>query len=466
MFSITSGQSLALMTDLYELTMAQGYWKEKMDQDEAVFHLFFRKKPFNGSYAIASGLAGVVSFLQNFSFSQEDIFYLRSLKTVYQTPLFEEDFLSYLRTITFTCSLDALPEGQVVFPYEPILRVQGPIVQCQLLESALLTLVNFSTLIATKAARICQAAQGDEVIEFGLRRAQGIDGAMTATRASYLGGCRATSNTMAGKWLGIPVKGTHAHSWVMAFDDESEAFAAYARAMPDNAFFLVDTYHTLQGVQHAITASKKMGNKLLGIRLDSGDIAYLSKESRKLLDKAGFSEAKIIASNELDEYLIAELKAKGAQVDIWGVGTKLVTGYPQSAIDGVYKLSARRKKGEREWRSCYKISDDLGKRSYSGILQIRRYYTKEKSCCDVLYDVRKGFIPGKTLLDPFLQQDCHPVLGEKSVELLVPIFQEGALVYDLPSLQESQEFCRNQLASFAPSITAIDDPHHYSVSMG
>lgn len=470
MFSIAPGQSLAMMVDLYELTMAQGYWKEKMEQTEAVFHLSFRKKPFGGNYAIAAGLASVISFLDNFQFSNEDIFYLKSLKSAHNTPLFIPEFLEYLKKIIFTCDVDALPEGQVVFPYEPLLRVKGPIIQCQLLESALLTLINFPTLIATKAARISLAAQGDEVIEFGLRRAQGIDGAMTATRASFIGGCTSTSNTLAGKWLNIPVRGTHAHSWVMAFDTELASFKAYADAMPEHSLFLVDTYNTLQGVRHAIEVGKslrKIGKRLLGIRLDSGDISYLSIESRKLLDDAGFADAEIVASNELDEYLIADLKQQGAKVSVWGVGTNLVTGHPQSALDGVYKLSAIRKEGEEEWRYRLKLSESMSKISDPGILQVRRYFTKEEgNIADAICDISSDFSKGCMIIDPLDPTRKRMLANDLEIEeLLLPIFREGKCIYQIPSLQESQSFCKQKLSHFDRTIKRFHNPHRYPVGM-
>jgi nicotinate phosphoribosyltransferase len=361
-------------------------------------------------------------------------------------------------------------EGQVVFPYEPLIRVQGPIIQCQLIESALLTLINFPTLVATKAARICLAAQGDEVIEFGLRRAQGIDGAMTATRASFIGGCASTSNTLAAKWLGIPVRGTHAHSWVMAFDNEMSSFKAYARAMPDNSLFLVDTYNSLQGVKNAIEVGKwlrEQGKQFLGIRLDSGDIAYLSIESRKLLDAAGFKDAHIIASNELDEYLIADLKQQGAKVSIWGVGTKLVTGNPQSAIDGVYKLSALRKKGNKEWRYCLKTSESMSKISDPGILQVRRYFTKDRgNIADAIYDVTRDLFAGCTIIDPLDRTRKRTLESTWEVEeLLVPVMREGKCVYTIPSLIESQMFCKQALTRFDRTIKRFYNPHIYPVGM-
>lgn len=338
--------SLALLTDLYELTMAYGYWKLGLGEREAVFCLSYRNNPFDGGFSIACGLHDVIDFLQSLRFSQEDTDYLASLTGADGKPLFDRGFLEHLRQMEFACDIDALPEGTVAFGHEPLIRVKGPIFQGQIIETALLTLLNFQTLIATKAARICLAAKGDPVLEFGLRRAQGIDGGITATRAAYVGGCAATSNLLAGKLFGIPVKGTHAHSWVMTFDTELEAFDAYAKVMPNNCIFLVDTYNTISGIAHAIEVGKTLhaqGHELTGIRLDSGDLAYLSIEARKMLDEAGFKHTAILATNDLDESIIASLKdQQGAKITVWGVGTKLATAFDQPALGGVYKLTALR----------------------------------------------------------------------------------------------------------------------------
>lgn len=291
-------QSLALLTDFYQMTMAYGYWKAGLDRKEAVFHLFFRKTPFKGGFTVAAGLESVIHFLEKFRFDSSDLRYVAQLKGLDGNPYFSEEFINYLSKLKFTGDIDAVPEGTVVFPYEPLIRVQGPLIECQLLESPFLNLINFPTLVATKAARVCLAAKGDPVIEFGVRRAQGIDGALTASRAAYIGGCESTSNLLAGKLFGIPVKGTQAHSWIMVFDDELEAFQVYAKHLPNNCIFLVDTYDTIEGVKKAIQVGrwlKQQGKKLLGIRLDSGDLADLSIKSRALLDQAGFQDAVIVA---------------------------------------------------------------------------------------------------------------------------------------------------------------------------
>ena len=469
MFSLYN-QSLALLVDLYELTMAYAYWKRQMADDEAVFHLFFRKKPFQGGFAITAGLENVIDYLQNLRFDDSDISYLASLQSSRGEPLFEQAFLAYLSDMRFACDVDAVQEGDVVFPYEPLVRVSGPVLQAQLLETSLLTLINFPTLIATKAARIKLAAGEDSVLEFGLRRAQGIDGGMSATRATYIGGCDATSNTLAGKLLGIPVKGTHAHSWVMAFDSELESFEAYARALPENCLFLVDTYDSLRGVRNAIQVAKWLkenGRPFLGIRLDSGDIAYLSNESRKMLDEAGFPDAKIYASNELNETLIADLKRQGAKVDVWGVGTHLVTGQTQAALDGVYKLSAYRKKGEKEWKYKLKLSERMTKISDPGILQVRRFATAEHGyVADALYDVHTDLSKGCRIIDPLDATRCRSLSPKMQMrDLLVPIFRKGKLVYKKPPLETIKNFASRELSHFNSSIKRFYNPHTYPVGM-
>lgn len=419
-----------LLTDLYQFTMAYGYWKLGLHDREAVFHLIFRKYPFRSNYAIACGLANVIEFLNNFRFQEEDIDYLRELTALDGSMLFPEDFLNYLRSLRFTCDIDAIPEGTVVFPHEPLLRIKGPLLQGQLLESTLLNIINFQTLIATKASRVYQVAQGDSVLEFGLRRAQGPDGALSASRAAYIGGCEATSNVLAGKTYGIPVCGTHAHSWVTAFEDEKSAFAAYAKVMPNNCILLVDTYDTLSGVQHAIEIGKQLRKNnavLRGIRLDSGDLASLSIKARAMLDAAGFTETKIIASNSLDEYVIEELKKRGAPITVWGVGTNLVTAYDHPALDGVYKLSALRNQ-EGEWEYKIKLSEQAVKVSNPGIYQVRRFFSNQKPICDVMYDLELGIptLPQTmTLHEPHIISDIDDYTH--SEDLLVSIFFKGKI---------------------------------------
>src|SRR6516162_10502754 len=369
----------ALTTDLYEVTMACGYWKAGVADHEAVFHVTFRENPFGGQFTVACGLATAIDFLRGFQFTDTDVDYLGSQHGNDGKPLFDSGFLDYLRTLQLTCDIDATPEGMLVFPDEPLIRVVGPIAQCQLLETALLNIFNFESLIATKAARVCLAAKDDPVIEFGLRRAQGVDGGLTAARAACVGGCVGTSNLQAGERFGIPVSGTQAHSWIMFFEDEKEAFEAYAKAMPNNCVFLVDTYNSLDGVRHAIEVAgqlRKEGHEMIGVRLDSGDRVALSIEARRMLDEAGLTNAKIVCSGDLDEHVIAKMKQRGAKIDIWGVGTKLTTGQPDAALGGIYKLGAVRHPAS-QWRYRIKLSDELAKTSYPGLLQVRRFHRRD-----------------------------------------------------------------------------------------
>lgn len=461
-------QSLALLTDLYQMTMSYGYWKSGFENKEAVFHLFFRRAPFHGGFSIAAGLESAINYLENFRFSESDLGYLEGLKGSDGAPLFERGFLDYLANLKFSCSIDAVPEGTAIFPYEPLLRVQGPIIQAQILESPLLNLINFPTLIATKASRISIAARGDTVLEFGLRRAQGVDGAITASRSAYLGGCDATSNLLAGKLFDIPVMGTHSHSWVMLFDEEIEAFQTYAKCMPANCVFLVDTYDSIAGVKNAIKVGnwlKSQGKELVGIRLDSGDLADLSIKSRKLLDDAGFKETKIVASNELDETIISELKRQGAKIDIWGVGTHLVTGKEQPALDGVYKLSAIRDPGE-SWKYKLKLSEQMVKVSNPGILQVKRFSTDKEYIADVIYDTHTPLGENSYTVDPLdpTKQKKIPK-GIKGEDLLVPIFREGKRVYELPSLKEIRAKTIRELDRFPVGIKRFLNPHQYVVGM-
>jgi nicotinate phosphoribosyltransferase len=456
--------SLALLTDLYQLTMAYGYWKTGVATREAVFHLFFRKRPFNGGIAIAAGLEMAVDFIQTFRFDSTDLAYLETLKTVDGSPLFEPAFLDYLSTFRFTCDLDAMPEGTAAFPHQPLLRVQGPILQAQLLESPLLNIVNFQTLIATKASRICWAARPDPVVEFGLRRAQGIDGALSASRAAYIGGCESTSNVLAGKLYGIPVRGTHAHSWVMAFDDEEAAFEAWTEVMPKNCIFLVDTYDTIAGVKKAIHAAQKLRKKgvdMLGVRLDSGDLAQLSIEIRKLLDSAGFPHAKIMASNELDETIINDLKHQGCTVNLWGVGTNLVTAKDQPALDGVYKLAAI-KDIAGQWQYKLKVSENSAKITTPGILQVRRYFNDQGNIADMLYDLHSEVAHERQMIDS-LDPSRSRVIGSgwHHRDLLVPVLRQGKLVYQLPTLKEIQRHALSELTGFPASMRRFLFPQPY-----
>ncbi len=462
-------QSLSLLTDLYEMTMAYGYWKSGMSQKEAVFNLFFRKHPFKGGFTIACGLASVVDFLENFKFEASDIEYLRTLEGNDNKPLFEEGFLAFLEKMNFECDIDAIPEGTIVFPHEPLIRVKGPLIQSQIFESALLNIINFQSLIATKAARICLAAQGEPVLEFGLRRAQGYDGALAASRAAYLGGCAATSNILAGKIFGIPVKGTHAHSWIMSFDEELAAFQAYAKALPNNCIFLVDTYDTLEGVKRAIEVGKWLrenGHEMIGIRLDSGDLAYLSIEARKLLDEAGFPKAQIVATNDLDENIIQSIKDQGAKVNIWGVGTKLITAYDQPALGGVYKLAAIRDRDGAEWKYKVKVSEQSLKVSNPGIQQVRRYERDGEYVADVIYDDKTDLKTGCVMVDPLDMTRQKRITAElRHEDLLKPIFRKGKKVYNLPKITEIKDYAQKSLKAFHSGVKRFINPHQYPVGI-
>jgi nicotinate phosphoribosyltransferase len=466
-FDSTSG----LYTDLYQLTMAQGYWAHGRAEDQAVFHLGFRRHPFAGGFALACGLEQVVELIERFGYDEAQRAYLGRLTGNDGRPLFDPAFLAWLGELRPSIDLDAMPEGTACFAHEPLLRVSGPLVQTQLLETALLTIVNFQTLIATKAARICLAAEGDPVIEFGLRRAQGLDGGLSASRAAYIGGCVATSNVAAGAAFDIPVKGTHAHSWVMSFTDEAEAFAAYAQAMPNNCVFLVDTYDTLRGVDRAIAEALELrarGHELVGIRLDSGDLAELSKAARAKLDAAGFEGAAIVASNDLCEHRIAALRRAGAKISVWGVGTRLVTGHDQPALGGVYKLSALRGGPEQPWRRMVKLSDTPIKTSTPGILQVRRLRRGGAAIVDLVYDQEFGPPePGAEArnIDPLSDEAAALPADADADDLLVPILRAGQRVSQAPSTAAIRERALAELASLPAGVRRLDSPEPYTVAL-
>src|SRR5919204_1568694 len=461
------GQPLALLTDLYQLSMAAAAWKAGVEDREAVFHLLFRRPPFDSGFTIAAGLGLVLEYMRELRFSDDDLRYLGELRADSGEPMFEPAFLEHLRALDLGIDVDAVPEGTAVFPQEPLLRVSGPVVPCMLLETPLLDLINFQTLIATKAARVCIAAQGEPVLEFGLRRAQGVDGAVSAARAAYIGGCAATSDVLAGKLLEIPVRGTHAHSWVMLFDSEREAFDAYARAMPHNVVLLVDTYDSLQGVRNAIETGKwlrSQGRDLSGIRLDSGDLAWLSIEARRLLDAAGFAKTVIFASNELDEDVIASLKQQGAKISAWGVGTRLVTGANDAALGGVYKLCAVRV-GGGPWKRRIKLSEQSAKISVPGILQVRRFSAGGEFAGDLIYDVEDGE-PSRTLVD-MLDATRRKKVPDQATheELLVPVVRGGKVSYSFPPLPEIRARTQRQLAHLHAGIKRFVNPHQYPVGL-
>jgi len=460
--------SLALLTDFYQLTMAYAAWKEGLADTEAVFTLSFRRHPYGGGFTVAAGLEFAVDYLQHFRFDEDDLAFVAGQKGADGALLFEPGFIDHLRALRLAVDLDAAPEGTVVFPYEPILRVRGPIIPCMLLETPLLDLVNFQTLIATKAARVCLAARGEPVVEFGLRRAQGVDGALSASRAAYLGGCAGTSNVLAGRLFGIPVKGTHAHSWVMLFDDERSAFESYARALPANCLFLVDTYDSLEGVRHAIEVGKwprTQGRQLLGVRLDSGDLAWLSIQARRLLDEAGFHAATVFASNELDEQIIDSLKEQGARIAAWGVGTRLVTGASDGALGGVYKLSAVRRPGE-DWKYRVKLSERVEKTTIPGLLQVRRFVEGGEIVADAIYDEWSGLPDPVTIVDPLdLTRRKTIDGGARGEDLLQPVFRAGELVGRRPTLLEARARVQAQLSLLHPGVKRFVNPHQLPVGL-
>ncbi len=454
----------SLLTDLYQLTMSYGYWKQGMQSYEAVFHVYFRENPFQGGFTIACGLKPVIDYLQHFRFTREDVIFLSELTGSDNQPLFEYGFLEYLLNLKFSCTLHAVPEGSVVFPYEPLLRIQGPIIQCQLLETVLLNFINFQTLVATKAARVCLAAQGDEVLEFGLRRAQGPDGGLSASRASYIGGCSGTSNVLAARKWGIPVKGTHAHSWVMAFSQEIESFIAFAQALPNNCVFLVDTYDTITGVKNAIRVGKMMreaGFEMIGIRLDSGDMAQLSIEARKLMDQAGFQNAVIIGSSDLDEFKIETLKQRGAMVNSWGVGTRMVTAFDQPALGGVYKLSAIRPPAG-QWVPKMKFSEEPEKASIPGMLQVIRYYQDDQNFADII--VNDWWSDEIEAFDTF-EGERIVIQDLPSNKLLQIIFDEGKLVYLMRDIHQIRSYTQRQLSFFNQKYKLFVNPATYPVGL-
>ena len=445
---MTTVHDRALLTDLYQLTMAYGYWKLGRADQPSVFHLYFRRAPFKGGYAVACGLEAALDFVRGLHFRSEELEYLASLVGGDGKPLFETGFIEYLAGLRFTGDLAGIPEGTAVFANEPLLRVTAPLAQAQILETPLLNMVNFQTLIATKSARICTAAQGESVLEFGLRRAQGPDGGVSASRAAYVGGCMGTSNVLAGHKYGIPVRGTHAHSWVMSFDGEREAFQSYAKAMPNNVILLVDTYDTMGGVELAIEVGRELeknGHKLGGVRLDSGDLAELSIAARARLDEAGFPDAAIVASNDLDEHRITELKRRGAKIGVWGVGTRLATAYEQPALGGVYKLAALQEQ-DGTWTPKIKLSEQEIKLSNPGTLQVRRQFVGGKPVGDVIYDERVDQAPE----------------GE---DLLVPLIEQGKVIYDQPALESIRSRTQAQLAALPPGVTQIILDATYPVSL-
>lgn len=461
-------QTLALLTDLYQLTMAYGYWKAGAAERESVFQMTFRRNPFHGGYAVAAGLGPALEYLDSFAFSTDDLDYLAGLDGNDGSPLFEEKFLRYLESMRLKVKVDAMREGEVLFAHEPILRVQGPIAQCQILETPLLNLFNFPTLIATKSARICSAAAGEPVLEFGLRRAQGVDGALSAARSAFIGGAAGTSNLLAGKLFGIPVLGTHAHSWVMFFDDETTAFREYADALPNNCVFLVDTYDTPRGIDRAIEVGRSLreqGHRLVGIRLDSGDLAHLSIIARRKLDDAGFEDALIVASNNLDEHVISSLKEQGAQIGVWGVGTRLATGYDQPALGGVYKLAAIRGE-DGGWDYRIKLSEQTAKVPTPGVLQVRRAYRDGEMVGDVIFDADAGGPRPGAMFAPTNPAKGWPVPdSDNQRDLLVPVFADGEVLEEPRPLEEIRGAALRELGHLNARSRRLLNPHEYPVGL-
>lgn len=466
-----SQRNLTLLTDLYELTMMQGYFKEKDANETVIFDAFYRTNPDNGGYAICAGLDQVIEYIQNLHFTPDDVDYLRS------TGLFAEDFLDYLRNFRFSGDIYAIPEGTVIFPREPLVKVIAPIMEAQLVETALLNIINHQSLIATKAARVVYAAKGDGVMEFGLRRAQGPDAGIYGARAAMIAGCIGTSNVLCGQMFDVPVKGTHAHSWIMSFPDELTAFRTYAKLYPTACILLVDTYDTLgSGVPNAIKVFQEMkaaGIPLTfyGIRLDSGDLAYLSKKAKKMLDEAGFSDAVISASNDLDEYLISSLKLQGATINSWGVGTNLITSKDSPSFGGVYKLAAIKDKHTGEFIPKIKLSENAEKITNPGNKMIQRIYNKEtgKIIADLICLAGEKYDTSNSLLlfDPIeTWKKTHLAPNSYTMrELMVPVFLNGKCVYESPKVMELRDYCTKEKATLWEESLRLEYPHRVHVDL-
>lgn len=459
-----------LLTDLYQLTMAQGYWACGKVEEQACFHMTFRESPFKGGFAVACGMDQLAEFIEGFSFTDEDIEYLASIPAPAGGKMFVPGFLEYLRTMKLDLDIDAVHEGTIVFPQDPIVRVVGPILQCQIIETPLLNIVNYETLIATKAARVCLAAESP-VAEFGLRRAQGPAGGLYASRAAVIGGCSSTSNVLAGQRFGIPVSGTHAHAWVMSFDDELTAFREYARIMPNNCVLLVDTYDVEKGIDNAITVGLEMkarGEHLMGIRIDSGDLAWLAKMARRKLDDAGLTDTGIVLSNDLDENTIRSIREQGAQVMSWGVGTKLATAYDQPALGGVYKLSAVKDEGSDAWRDCLKITAQSVKLTTPGVLDIRRYFHADgKIAGDMVYDINTGVNAGEVIVDPADSLRRKNLKGKRYELLLKPLARggEACLEEEFRNTMAARQRTKDGLDTLDESQKRILNPHTYPVGL-
>lgn len=457
--------NLTMLTDLYQLTMINGYFKKNAHEDIAIFDVFFRRNVCNGGYTIVSGIEEVVEYIKELKFTESDLEYLSSLN------LFEEDFIEFLRGFKFTGDIYAVKDGTVMFPGEPILIVKAPLYQAQLIETAILSMVNFMTLIATKASRVCNAAKGDEVMEFGLRRAQGPHAGLYGAKAAMIGGCNATSNVLTGKMFNVPISGTQAHSWIQKFDTELEAFRAYAEIYPDSCLLLIDTYDVLEsGINNAITVFNELrenGHEPVGVRLDSGDLAYLSKEVRKILDEAGFPNAKITASNDLDEYTITSLKQEGAEIDSWGVGTKLITSYDYPSLGGVYKLSATVDK-EGEITPKIKISENPEKINNPGFKKVIRIYNQNgKAAADLITLENEQIDTSKPLeiFDPVYTWKRKTFENYSVREMLSPLFVNGECVREKRSVQEVKSYAEDEMKSIWEQYKRIKNPHIYKVDL-
>lgn len=462
-------QDLTLLTDLYELTMMQGYYEQNQNET-VVFDVFFRQNPCNNGYSVCAGLAQVIDYIKNLNFTYEDVDYLRNLK------IFSEDFLQYLSGFHFSGDIYAIPEGTVVFPKEPLLKVIAPIMEAQLVETAILNIINHQSLIATKTSRIVFAASGDGIMEFGLRRAQGPDAGLYGARAAMIGGCVGTSNVLAGRMFDVPVMGTHAHSWIMSFPDEYTAFKTYAELYPENCTLLVDTYDTLKsGVPNAIRVFKEFKEsgaplKKYGIRLDSGDLAYLSKEARKMLDDAGFPDASICASNDLDEYLLHDLKIQGAAINSWGVGTNLITSKDCPSFGGVYKLAAIMDQ-DRNFLPKIKISENTEKITNPGNKTIYRIYDKQtgKMKADLICFVGETYDTSEDLLlfDPIDTWKKTKLTGGSYTmrEIMVPIFRKGECIYQSPSVSEIARYCQKEKDTLWDETKRLFYPHKVHVDL-
>ena len=464
----TRPTDVCLNTDLYELTMAQGFWESGLVDSQACFNAFFRESPFDGGYAVACGMGQIADLVENFVFTDEDVEYLAGLEAPGGGPMFKPAFLEYLRNHRLDLTIDAVPEGELVFPREPMVRVMGPVIDCQLIETALLNLVNFQTLVATKCARVVRAAEGHPVSDFGLRRAQGPDGGLAVARASYIAGAASTSNVLAGKIYGIPVFGTHAHSWVMAFPSELDAFRAFAKSSPKNCVLLLDTYDVRQGIKNAITVAKEMeqvGERLAAIRIDSGDLARLSKETRTAFDEAGLPYVKISVSNDLDEYTIQSLFAQGAPIDSFGVGTKLATCDPQPSLGGVYKLSAIRGGAAEPWTPVIKLSEQAYKRTIPGVQRVLRYYDDAGCPTADMICLEGQSVAGASrmtdILDPFASYE----LSGTPVELLERVVEHGRRAKEPDGIEAARDRCKGALMRLDPAVARFLNPQAYPVGL-